>query len=222
MFYRESDTRSHPTSVVRSFFFFSFFSVFTYPPTGKLTAYSIVTNHGLGKHIWDIRVITLTPDLAHVRTFPLTPEPQNVSFQKPTKPLLTRGPFVHLQVFGSVGLTYGVVIFLVKLSVLLLLFNLFGVHPKMRYFIYLGIGFQAVCSAVYSGYDLAVLVKCVDAASLQNSVCVNTWIMTIFIASVNVSTDVYILVLPIVMVLRLQLTRHRKIGVISIFLVGLL
>lgn len=127
-----------------------------------------------------------------------------------------------LQVFNALGLTYGLVIFLVKLSVLLLFFNLFGVNKTMRYLIYLGIGFQAACSAAYTGYGIAAIAECVDAASLQRSICINTWIVTIFTASVNVLTDVYILILPIVMVLRLQLTPRRKIGVISIFMVGLL
>ena len=92
----------------------------------------------------------------------------------------------------------------------------------MRNLIYLGIGFQAVCSAVKVGYDLAALVQCVDAADLQRSVCVNTWIITIFNGSVNVLTDIYVLVLPIVMVLQLQLSPRRRIGVVSIFVVGFL
>ncbi|CAF9907976.1 MAG: hypothetical protein HETSPECPRED_007954 [Heterodermia speciosa] len=156
----------------------------------RMLGWDDFVNHGLGKHVWDIRAISLTHDVAHV--------------------------------FDALGPTYGLVIFLVKLSVLLLFFHLFSVHQTMRNLIYLGIGFQAVCSAVKVGYDLAALVQCVDAADLQRSVCVNTWIITIFNGSVNVLTDIYILVLPIVMVLQLQLSPRRRIGVVSIFVVGFL
>ena len=92
----------------------------------------------------------------------------------------------------------------------------------MRYFILLGIAVSASFCVGLTGYNIAVEVECVDAAALQRSVCVKTWIVTIATGTVNTLIDLYILVLPIAMVLRLQLTLRRKLGVVLIFTIGLL
>ena len=123
---------------------------------------------------------------------------------------------------NALGLTYGLVIFLVKLSVLLLLYNLFSVNKTTRYLIYLGIGISACFCVALTGYNIAAVVHCVDAASLQLRVCADGWKVTIANGTVNTLIDLYILVLPIAMVLRLQLTPRRKFGVLLIFMVGLL
>lgn len=117
-------------------------------------------------------------------------------------------------------MTYGVVIFVVKLSVLLLLYSLFGVSKTMRYLIFLGIGVSASLCIALTGYNVALELNCVDAAGLQRRVCIDVWIVTIATATVNTLVDLYILVLPITMVLRLQLTPRRKLGVVAIFTIG--
>lgn len=117
-------------------------------------------------------------------------------------------------------MTYGVVIFLVKLSVLLLLYSLFGVNKTMRHLVFLGIGVSAALCVALTGYNIALELDCVDAAGLQRRVCIDVWIVTIATATVNTLIDLYILVLPITMVLRLQLTPRRKLGVVVIFAIG--
>lgn len=126
------------------------------------------------------------------------------------------------QLFNAMGFTYVLVIFLVKASVLLLYYNLFGANKTMRYLIILGIGFAATTCVAFTGYNIKALATCDSAASLSDPVCVNTWIVTIVTGSTNTIVDAYILVLPIAMVLRLQLSRRRKFGVVAIFAIGLL
>ena len=117
---------------------------------------------------------------------------------------------------------YGPAIFLVKLSALLLLYQLFGVNKTMRYLIFVGIGFQALFYLSIIGVYSAAEAICVTAANLTTRYCTNLWIFTIIQGVLNVVTDFYILVIPIAMVLRLQLTPRRKIGISAIFLTGLL
>ncbi|KAL8857511.1 MAG: hypothetical protein Q9178_006006 [Gyalolechia marmorata] len=124
--------------------------------------------------------------------------------------------------FNALGLTYALVIICVKTSVLLLFYNLFNANKTMRYLIFLGIGFAATTCVAFTGYNIAALVTCDDVAALSHPICVNTWIVTIVTGSTNTVIDAYILVLPIAMVVRLQLSPRRKIGVIAVFAIGLL
>lgn len=90
----------------------------------------------------------------------------------------------------------------------------------MRYLIFLGIAFAAITCIAFTGYNIAALATCDNIAALNNPVCVNTWIVTTVTGSTNTIVDAYILVLPIAMVLRLQLSRQRKFGVIVVFAIG--
>ena len=124
--------------------------------------------------------------------------------------------------FNALVLKYGLVIFLVKLSVLLLLYNLFSVSSTTRCLIFLGVGVSASFSVALTGYYLAAEAHCVDAATLQLRLCVDTWKVTIVSGAINTLIDLYILILPITMVMKLQLTPRRKLGVLVIFMIGLL
>jgi len=115
---------------------------------------------------------------------------------------------------------YGLVIFLGKLSVLMLLYNLFGVNKTMRYLVFLGIGVSASFGVAFTGYNIATELNCVGPVSLQRRVCTDVWIVTTVTGIVNTLVDLYILVLPIAMVLRLQLTPRRKLGVVALFTIG--
>ena len=109
------------------------------------------------------------------------------------------------------------VIFLVKTSVLFLFYRLFKVSNTMRLLIWLGIAFAALCCFVFTAYEIAVEVSCVNVADLRRPICVGTETFTIFTGGVNTAVDIYILVLPIAMVSRLQLTMRRKLGVVAVF-----
>lgn len=104
---------------------------------------------------------------------------------------------------------------------LLLLYSLFGVNRTMRYLVFLGIITSASFCVALTGYNITVQLHCVNAASLQNRVCINLWIVTIATGTINTLTDLYILILPNGMVLRLQLTSRRKLGVLAVSTIGL-
>ena len=119
-------------------------------------------------------------------------------------------------------MTYGLVMFLVELSVLLLLYSLFSVNRTMRYLVFLGIIIYASFCVALTGFNITVQLHCVNAVSLHNCVCINLWIVTIATGTINTLTVLYILILPIEMVLRLQLTSRRKLGLLAVFTIGLL
>ena len=90
----------------------------------------------------------------------------------------------------------------------------------MRYLIFLGISVSASFCVALTGYNVAVELHCVDATGLQRRICINLWIVTIATGAINTFIDLYVLVLPIVIVLRLQLSPRRKLGVVMIFAIG--
>jgi hypothetical protein len=71
-------------------------------------------------------------------------------------------------------------------------------------------GVSASSCVAFTGYNIAVELNCAEAAALQRRVCTDEWIYTIATGVVNTLVDLYILVLPIAMVMRLQLTPQRK------------
>ena len=119
-------------------------------------------------------------------------------------------------------LAYAPAIFAVKVSALLFLHQLFGVNKIMRRFIYGGIGFLSLLCLCNIGNYAAAQAICVSVTNLTTPYCAQQWIFTIIQGVLNTLTDIFVLVLPISMVLQLQLTRRRKIGVSVIFMTGLL
>ncbi|KAI4088447.1 MAG: hypothetical protein LQ344_006102 [Seirophora lacunosa] len=79
---------------------------------------------------------------------------------------------VTLQVFNALGFTYVLVISLVKASVLLLFYNLFGANKTMRYLIILGIGFAATTCVAFTVYHITALATCDSAATLSMIRCI--------------------------------------------------
>lgn len=50
--------------------------------------------------------------------------------------------------------------------------------------------------------------------------CYKNWRLVIFQGSINVATDLYILCLPIVVIVQLQLTLMERIRPVTIFVIG--
>jgi len=110
----------------------------------------------------------------------------------------------------------------VKLSLLLLYYRLFSRNKTMRYLIYTGIAFQALFYLASVGFYSEAEALCVSSASAQTKFYTREWTFTIVSGVINVLTDFYVLILPVATVWSLQLTSRQKIGIIGIFLTGLL
>ncbi len=92
----------------------------------------------------------------------------------------------------------------------------------MRYLIYFGLFIAGIFCIGLTGFNIAAEVNCVDAANLTKRVCIDDWKVTVANGSVNTLVDLYILILPMAKVSQLQLSARRKLGVIAIFMIGLL
>lgn len=97
------------------------------------------------------------------------------------------------------------VVFIAKLSLLLLYFRLFSVSLGLRYSIIFGIGFMSLFYTIV----MFLFIFLDDTKFLSLSYAVG---------SVNIVTDFYILILPMVPVSRMQLSKNKKTGVQCIFL----
>lgn len=88
--------------------------------------------------------------------------------------------------------------------------------------IHIGIYVQIAFYLSWVGTYSALMAICVSVTGLSKPFCNNTWITVEVQGAINVVTDFYILALPTVMVWQLQLTFRRKLGVIAVFMTGLM
>ena len=110
-----------------------------------------------------------------------------------------------------------------KLSILLLYYRLFCVNIKIRYLIWAGIFLQVIGYGAFTGCAIGLEIICSTATAAQrNAFCLNNYKVTYTQSLFSFLTDIYVLLLPISVVVRLQLSVRRKLGVIMIFMTGLL
>lgn len=110
-----------------------------------------------------------------------------------------------------------------KVSILLLYYRLFSVNARVRYLIWAGILLQIIGYTAFTGCAIGIEVICSTPTAAQtNPYCLNTYKVTYTQSLFSFLTDVYVLLLPIGVVSRLQLSFRRKMGVIMIFMTGLL
>ena len=122
----------------------------------------------------------------------------------------------------SLGLIYAFAIFFIKLSISLLYIRIFNIQRIFRYFVYAGILSCALTYTAYVGISIATIVQCgTPLEGLSNSLCKDAQVITVVTSVINVSTDVYILVLPIGPILKLKLRPRQKVGLLGVFLSAL-
>jgi len=120
---------------------------------------------------------------------------------------------------------YSPSILMAKLSLLLLYLQIFRPNVRLRYCIYLTIG---LISIFYSATFIAYAVLSIPRpgqSQLEAMLSVNTARdipLGITQGVVNVITDFLIFCLPIPVVWKLQLPRRKKVGVLAMFMTGLL
>lgn len=111
----------------------------------------------------------------------------------------------------------------VKVSILLLYYRLFSIDRNVRYLIWAGIILQVIGYSAFTGCAIGLEVIYTDAAiTATNAFCVNNYKVTYIQSLFSVVTDFYVLLLPVGVVLKLQLSPSRKISVIMVFMTGLL
>ena len=122
--------------------------------------------------------------------------------------------------FVVLDLLYTPTILMTKLSLLLLYLRLFRANVRLRYGIYVSMGFLFL---FYCGMFIASAILSVPKPAIMFSV--NTDKATplgIAQGAVGVGTDFLVFCLPLSVIWKLQLPLRKKIGVLAIFMTGLL
>ena len=125
------------------------------------------------------------------------------------------------KLLSSNGIVYAFTIFFAKLSIMLLYLRIFNIDRGLRLPIYLGIVFQALFYSAMIGVANGSIAECNGPSQITNQYCKNYGKPVVVLnAAVNVATDIYILLLPIPRVLKLQLGRRHRLGLLLVFATG--
>lgn len=112
---------------------------------------------------------------------------------------------------------------LIKLSCLLFYRRVFSPTKRTLIFIHAGI---AVVTAAYTALFFAVLFQCVPIEKTWNGRisghCIKGKLLPYFSGTLNIITDIYVLVVPIPCVWGLDMKWTRKIRTLAIFGLGIL
>ena len=110
----------------------------------------------------------------------------------------------------------------VKVSIFLLYLWLFSIKETMRWPIWIGIALQIVAYAAFMGYGIGIEVLCDAETMTTYRICTNMYKIIYAPALFSVVTDFYILLLPLRVVSEMHLSLRTKLGVLGIFMTGLL
>ena len=127
----------------------------------------------------------------------------------------------HSQFMSSLAVMYVLAILLTKLSICFLYLRIFGIHKTFSTCVKAGIWFCVVYYTAGLGLGIAQVTKCATISTIGDPLCVQTQNLTLWQAVINVTTDIYLLVLPLAPISHLQMRRRKKFGVLLIFLSGL-
>lgn len=122
---------------------------------------------------------------------------------------------------------YGVLNFLVRLSIALLLIRLFVVEKRWTNRVYLTLmGVIWFNGMIYTAHSISMIFACTPRAKIFNptlpGTCINLYAFFTTTSVVNLITDTIFLVIPLYAVWGLNLPLQRKLGVAAVFAVGLL
>jgi large subunit ribosomal protein L36e len=125
---------------------------------------------------------------------------------------------------------YGPVLFVIKLSLFLLYLRVFAPARWLRYLVYFGIIFNflfyasnATIQSIYcTPYPGSTWNAFILSQLEHTNRCDQIITLSLVQSSVNIVSDVYMLILPIPAVWQLRLQTRQKMGVLSIFATGLL
>ena len=169
-----------------------------------------VVKYGIGVHIWDIPFSTFSPTFMQVSN-------STKSFSNGTLTV------VFDQVGLISGIFYGLGTMCAKLSILSFYLRL-SPHRKFRIMVYVVLA-VVVLYCVVGSFEF--LFACRPIArywdfTITYGSCINWTIVYFTNGAVNTATDIAILALPIAMLRRLHIPRMQKIGLIAIFMTGIL
>ncbi len=124
------------------------------------------------------------------------------------------------------SILYGPAIFLAKLSILLLYLELFRVKKQARITVAIGVTIiTAQCLATIIGYSVLCVPKPGESWLMHTSTYKCRVTATLFgvgMGAISVFSDLYVILIPLPVVWKLQVATRKKVGVSIVFITGLL
>ncbi|EEQ35727.1 uncharacterized protein MCYG_08546 [Microsporum canis CBS 113480] len=122
----------------------------------------------------------------------------------------------------AVDIIYIVTSFFIKISILLLLEQLFYVIRHLRQVIYIGLAVISTVTVPYLTVSIIRVSQCNGFKAIGITICNSKAVGTtnLVFGPWNVLSDFYILAIPISQIQQLKMPYRRKIGVTAIFLTG--
>ena len=127
------------------------------------------------------------------------------------------------QVEVAINAIYLWAIMFAKLSVLALYVRLFGINQAFKRVCYILAGvvifYCVACTPMY-------ILGCVPSgarsiAQVDDGQCVKTIPLNIAVGAINIATDSILIILPVPMLIRLQITTRKRIALTAVFATGL-
>ncbi|EGE06808.1 hypothetical protein TEQG_05800 [Trichophyton equinum CBS 127.97] len=124
--------------------------------------------------------------------------------------------------YAAVDIIYILTSFFIKISILLLLNQLFHVIRQLRLLIYTGMVVISIVTIPYLTISIIRVSRCNGIKALGIMICSNKVVSTtnLVFGLWNVLSDFYILAIPISQIQGLKMPNKRKIGVLTLFLTG--
>ncbi|KAL8722484.1 MAG: hypothetical protein Q9225_001048 [Loekoesia sp. 1 TL-2023] len=117
----------------------------------------------------------------------------------------------------SLSALWGPTMFFTKLSLLLLYYRIFAPDRVTKFLIFFGIFY---CFILYTSFLPLSFLLC---QSFLRPSCAHQWNLFLLISSgLNVASDVYLLVIPLAAVAKLQMPTKQKLEVSAVFFAGML
>lgn len=119
-------------------------------------------------------------------------------------------------------MTYGLTIFFAKLSLFWLYFRIFSPNRRTRFLIYFGIASTFVIYAALTVYLGYLCIPRPGQSWLERSShqCRKTKVVYYIQGIFGVVSDIYLFILPVPVIWRLQLPLRKKVGICLIFATG--
>lgn len=130
-----------------------------------------------------------------------------------------------MQLLGSGTILYSLTMLFVKMALFLLYYRVFAVQRRTKVAIYLG---MIIICLFYLQSVIYTMVLCIPRRKESwvsphfISRCYQSEVMADVQGAFGLVSDLYIYILPLPILLRLQMSVKKKLGVTAIFLTGLM
>ena len=130
-----------------------------------------------------------------------------------------------MQVLGQGTILYSLNMFFAKLALFLLFYRLFALNRWMRIAIYFGIALNGL---FYLASGITLIILCIPrhregwTSPIYAARCYHAEVMGLIQGIFGLLSDIYIFILPLPVLFRLQMSLKKRLGIIAVFFTGVM